>query len=58
VPLASIKPEDAQAHFGFIAMFAGLDLPASSAKTRAELGWTPKEIGLIEDISRPGYWPG
>ncbi|MBS0273612.1 MAG: SDR family oxidoreductase [Proteobacteria bacterium] len=58
VPLVSIKPEDAQAHFGFIAMFAGLDIPASSAKTRAELGWTPKEIGLIEDISRPGYWPG
>lgn len=58
VPLASIKPEDAQAHFGFIAMFAGLDIPASSAKTRAELGWTPREIGLIEDISRPGYWPG
>ncbi|MBS0279246.1 MAG: SDR family oxidoreductase [Proteobacteria bacterium] len=57
VPLVSIKPEDAQAHFGFIAMFAGLDIPASSAKTRAELGWTPKEIGLIEDISRPGYWP-
>jgi nucleoside-diphosphate-sugar epimerase len=57
VPLVSIKPEDAQAHFGFIAMFAGLDIPASSAKTRAELGWTPKGIGLIEDISRPGYWP-
>jgi len=57
VPLVSIKPEDAQAHFGFIAMFAGLDIPASSAKTRAELGWTPKGIGLIEDISRPSYWP-
>jgi len=57
VPLVSIKPEDAQAHFGFIAMFAGLDIPASSAKTRAELGWTPTGIGLIEDISRPGYWP-
>jgi len=57
VPVQSIKPEDAPAHFGFLAMFAGLDIPASSAKTRAELGWTPKEIGLIEDISRPGYWP-
>lgn len=58
VPLVSIKPEEAMAHFGFIGMFAGLDMPASSAKTRAELGWKPKEIGLIEDISRPGYWPG
>ncbi|HEY8949821.1 MAG TPA: SDR family oxidoreductase [Rhizomicrobium sp.] len=58
VPVASIKPEEAPAHFGFLAMFAGLDIPASSAKTRAELGWTPKGIGLMEDISRPGYWPG
>jgi nucleoside-diphosphate-sugar epimerase len=57
VPLKSIKPEEAMAHFGFIGMFAGLDMPASSAKTQVELGWTPKEIGLIADISRPGYWP-
>jgi nucleoside-diphosphate-sugar epimerase len=57
VPLVSIKQEDAMAHFGFIGMFAGMDMPASSAKTRAELGWKPKEIGLIEDISRAGYWP-
>jgi nucleoside-diphosphate-sugar epimerase len=58
VPLVSIKPEEAQAHFGFIGMFAGLDMPASSAKTQAELGWKPKQIGLIEDIGRTGYWPG
>jgi len=58
VPLVSVKAEDAMAHFGFIGMFAGLDMPASAAKTQAELGWKPKEIGLIEDISRPGYWPG
>ncbi len=57
VPLVSIKPEEAPAHFGWIGMFAGLDMPASSAKTQAELGWKPKEIGLIADISRPGYWP-
>jgi hypothetical protein len=37
-------------------MFAGLDMPASSAKTQKELGWTPKEIGLIEDIGQPGYF--
>jgi nucleoside-diphosphate-sugar epimerase len=56
VPLVSIKPEDAPAHFGWIGMFAGLDMPGSSAKTQAELGWKPKEIGLIEDISKPGYF--
>jgi nucleoside-diphosphate-sugar epimerase len=57
VPVKSIAQDEAFAHYGFLAMFAGLDMPASSAKTRAELGWQPKEIGLMEDISKPGYWP-
>jgi nucleoside-diphosphate-sugar epimerase len=52
----SIRREDAAAHFGFLATFAGIDMPASSAKTRAELGWQPTEIGLIADISAPGYF--
>jgi nucleoside-diphosphate-sugar epimerase len=56
VPVVSLTPEEASAHFGWIAMFAGLDMPASSAKTQAALGWKPKEIGLLEDIGRPGYW--
>ncbi|HWA31035.1 MAG TPA: SDR family oxidoreductase [Rhizomicrobium sp.] len=58
VPVKSIAQEESPAHFGFLAMFAGLDIPASSAKTRAELGWKPKQIGLMEDIGRPGYFPG
>jgi nucleoside-diphosphate-sugar epimerase len=53
----SLTPDEAAAHFGWMAMFAGLDMPASSAKTQAELGWKPKEIGLIADISQPGYFP-
>ena len=56
VPVVSIKLEDAPAHFGFVGMFAGLDMPASSAETQAALGWKPKEIGLIADISQPGYF--
>lgn len=32
-------------------MFASMDLPASSALTRKELGWTPTGPGLIEDLS-------
>ncbi len=56
VPVVSIKPEEAGAHFGWIGMFAELDMPASSAKTQAELGWKPKEIGLIADIGQPGYF--
>jgi nucleoside-diphosphate-sugar epimerase len=57
VPVKSIGQDEAFAHYGFLAMFAGLDMPASSAKTQAELGWKPKGIGLMEDISKPGYWP-
>ncbi|MGN6516439.1 MAG: SDR family oxidoreductase [Rhizomicrobium sp.] len=58
VPVISIRQEQAGDYYGPLAMFAGLDMPASSAKTQAELGWKPQEIGLIEDIGRPGYWPG
>jgi nucleoside-diphosphate-sugar epimerase len=56
VPVVSIKKEDAGAYFGALAMFAGLDMPASSAKTQAELGWKPVEIGLIADIGQPDYF--
>jgi nucleoside-diphosphate-sugar epimerase len=56
VPVISLKPEDAAAHFGFASIFAGVDMPASSAKTQAEFGWKPVEIGLIADISAPGYY--
>ena len=56
VPVVSIKQEDAPAHFGFIAMFAALDMPASSALTQKWLDWKPKEIGLIADIGKPGYF--
>jgi nucleoside-diphosphate-sugar epimerase len=56
VPVVSIKQEDAPAHFGFIAMFASLDMPASSALTQKWLNWKPKEIGLIADIGQLGYF--
>ena len=56
LPVASIAPEKASDHFGMMAMFAGIDAPASSALTRGWLGWEPTQIGLIADISRPGYF--
>jgi nucleoside-diphosphate-sugar epimerase len=56
VPVTSIKKEEAGAYFGPLAMFAGLDMLASSAKTQAELGWKPTEIGLIADIGQPSYF--
>ncbi|UVO33927.1 SDR family oxidoreductase [Bradyrhizobium arachidis] len=56
VPVVSKTPEEAEAHFGWLARFAAVDVPTSSAKTRAALGWTPKEKGLIEDLDQPYYF--
>lgn len=56
LPVKSIEPQEAPAYYGPLAMFAGLDMPASSAWTQNVLGWKPKEIGLLEDISQPGYF--
>jgi len=56
LPMVSIAPQEAEAHFGTLAMFAGRDGAASSALTREWLGWTPKEIGMLADISQPGYF--
>ncbi|MBW6399800.1 SDR family oxidoreductase [Roseomonas sp. HJA6] len=55
VPCVSRPAEDAAAHFGWFAHFAELDVPASSAATRAALGWTPEGPGLIADLDGPGY---
>jgi nucleoside-diphosphate-sugar epimerase len=55
LPVVSLTPEEAPAHFGWLAMFAGLDLPASSAKTRELLGWTPTGPGMIEDLKAMDY---
>ena len=52
LPVRSLAPEEAPGFFGWLAMFAGLDLPASSAWTRATLGWKPTGPALIADLER------
>jgi nucleoside-diphosphate-sugar epimerase len=56
VPVVSIRKEEAGDYYGPLSMFAGLDMPASSALTQQRLGWTPTGIGLIADIGQPGYF--
>jgi len=56
VPVVSIRKEEAADYYGPLAIFAGLDMPASSALTQQRLGWTPTGIGLIADIGQPGYF--
>jgi nucleoside-diphosphate-sugar epimerase len=55
VPVVSIKLEEAQAHFGWLAMFAGHDMPASSAITQRKLNWKPFGPGLIADLDAMDY---
>jgi nucleoside-diphosphate-sugar epimerase len=56
VPVVSIAPEDAAAHFGWIGAFFAVDAPASSALTQERLGWTPTHIGLIADLEQGHYF--
>jgi nucleoside-diphosphate-sugar epimerase len=56
VPAVSVAPEDADAHFGFLGRFVSLDGPASSAATRALLGWEPTHPGLIADLEEEHYF--
>ena len=56
VPTISLTQEEAQAHFGWLAMFVGFDMPASSAQTRQRLGWRPTRPGLIADLEQM-HWP-
>jgi nucleoside-diphosphate-sugar epimerase len=56
IPVVSKSPESAAQHFGWFAMFAGIDAPTSSARTRSLLGWQPEQPGLIADIDHPAYF--
>ncbi len=56
LPVVAISPEDAGAHFGFLAAFLGVDSPASSALTRALLEWQPTHPGLIDDLDQGHYF--
>jgi nucleoside-diphosphate-sugar epimerase len=55
VPVRSLSPEEAAAHFGFLAIFAGRNLIASSALTQKRLGWHPAGPGLIADLKQMRY---
>ncbi|WP_370677826.1 SDR family oxidoreductase [Pleomorphomonas sp. PLEO] len=55
VPVKSLSPDEAPGYFGWFALFAGLDMPASSELTRQRLGWTPAGPGLIEDLEAMDY---
>lgn len=57
VPVVSKTPAEAAEHFGWIGQFFALDGPASSAQTRAELGWQPAQPGLLADLDANYFEP-
>jgi len=50
VPVVSMPEEEAAAHFGWLGLFVGMDLSATSDLTRERLGWRPSGPGLIADL--------
>src|ERR1700722_3650298 len=52
VPVVAVAPDRASEHFGWIGGFLAIDSPASSALTRASLGWNPTQPGLIADLEQ------
>jgi nucleoside-diphosphate-sugar epimerase len=55
IPVVSLSVEQAAGHFGWLAAFADMDMPASSVQTRTRLGWRPTGPGLITDLQQMRY---
>ncbi|WP_395607231.1 SDR family oxidoreductase [Pseudomonas sp. B22129] len=55
ISTVSLKTEESAAHFGWFAMFAGVDLRASSEWTRHQLNWRPEGPGLLDDLRAMDY---
>jgi len=58
LPVVSKSPEEAAAHFGWMARFVGLDMPATSALTQQQLGWQPTHPTLLADLEQGYYFEG
>jgi hypothetical protein len=56
LPARSLTADEAPAHFGWMAGFAGIDTPTSSALTRERMGWSPQQPGLLVDMRASGYF--
>ncbi|MEV7283280.1 SDR family oxidoreductase [Streptomyces sp. NPDC093252] len=56
LPTASVAHAAAHDHFGWLGVLAGMDAPASSARTRALLDWHPERPGLLADLGEGHYF--
>lgn len=55
MPVELITPEEAPEYFGWLANLATIDLAASSALTRQQLGWNPIGPDLLTDLRNTDY---
>ena len=58
IPTAPLTLERAAEHLGnpFLARFFSLDVPVSSARTQALVGWSPQHPTLLEDLATGDYF--
>jgi nucleoside-diphosphate-sugar epimerase len=56
MPVVSKSPQEAADHFGWFTGFAGIDCPASSKRTREQLGWTPRHSTLLDNMDHGTYF--
>jgi nucleoside-diphosphate-sugar epimerase len=55
LPTGSVAPDAAAEHFGWLAGFVAMDMPASSTITRELLGWKPDGPTLLADVEAGHY---
>lgn len=55
LPVQSITPDEAATFFGWLAPFAGFDMPASSEQTQRKLEWVPTQPSLLADLDQGRY---
>jgi nucleoside-diphosphate-sugar epimerase len=55
LPVRSVAADEAEHYFGWMTPFAGLDMTASNAWTRARLEWEPTGPDLLTDLAAMDY---
>jgi len=55
LPVVSKSAGEAAEHFGWLGMFVGADIPASSALTQQRLGWRPTGPKLMDDLNQERF---
>ena len=56
LPVTSISAEEAESHFGMFALFASMNVTASSVRTQQRFGWHPAHPALIPDLEQGHYF--